>query len=209
VALIFFITTGEISLMSEHDSTLEILLKEYDALKSEQAQRIGFRDNLLYVTLSVFGGVISFAFSKDSQEKAYYALLILPWVSLILGWTYLVNDQKISAIGEYIKSKLAKRIGDISQTADNSQTYEFIFGWEKEHRCDLRRKRRKIEQLIIDLITFVVSGILAIGAFWVLVPHSSPYVKALAVIEGLLLLILGFEIFIYADLNVEEQGREQ
>lgn len=37
--------------MSDKDQILEIFFKEYDNLKSEQAQRIGFRDNLLYVTL--------------------------------------------------------------------------------------------------------------------------------------------------------------
>ena len=54
--------------MSNKDSTLEVLLAEYNCLKSEQAQRIGFRDNLLYVTLGVFGAVVSFAVSDPSHS---------------------------------------------------------------------------------------------------------------------------------------------
>lgn len=38
---------------------------------------------------------------------------------------------------------------------------ETIFGWEIAHRSDKHRKRRKIEQFIIDEITFVISGIIA------------------------------------------------
>lgn len=68
--------------MSDKDQILEIFFKEYDKLKSEQAQRIGFRDNLLYVTLGVFGAVVSIAVSNPSN---YYALLVVPWVCLILS----------------------------------------------------------------------------------------------------------------------------
>ncbi len=62
--------------MSDKDQILEIFFKEYDKLKSEQAQRIGFRDNLLYVTLGLFGTLVSFAVSNPSN---YYALLVVPW----------------------------------------------------------------------------------------------------------------------------------
>lgn len=75
-------------------------LQEYEKLKDEQTARIGFRDNLIYVALGVFGGLASFALTDASHM---YALLIVPWVCAVLGWTYLVNDEKISAIGAYIR----------------------------------------------------------------------------------------------------------
>ena len=93
--------------MSEKDSSLEVLLAEYNCLKSEQAQRIGFRDNLLYVTLGVFGAVVSFAVSDPAH---YHALLVIPWVCLILGWTYVVNDEKISSIGRHIRYTLVDKV---------------------------------------------------------------------------------------------------
>jgi hypothetical protein len=131
---------------------LDVYLQEYEKLKDEQTQRIGFRDNLLYVTLGVFGTVVTFAVSNKAN---YYALLVIPWVCLILGWTYLVNDEKITALGRYIRLTLVEKI---KQHTGNTDT-ESIFGWEIAHRNDQRRKRRKIEQLIIDEITFVFSGI--------------------------------------------------
>jgi hypothetical protein len=176
------------------DLVLNVWLAEYDKLKTEQSQRIGFRDNLLYVTLLVFGGVASFAVSNAAN---YYAFLVLPWASLILGWTYLVNDEKISAIGRYIRLTLVEKIKEKSGYSDLNS----LFGWEIAHRSDPRRSRRKIEQLIIDEITFVLSGIVALIAFWVLVPNVSAVIYILSGIEFFLLLVLGWEIIVYADLD--------
>ena len=58
----------------ELQQTLNIYLQEYDKLKDEQAQRIGFRDNLLYVTLALFWTLLAFAGDKANP----YALLVLP-----------------------------------------------------------------------------------------------------------------------------------
>ncbi len=178
--------------MSE-DPILKIWLLEYDKLKAEQTQRIGFRDNLLYVTLGLFGVILPFALSSPSN---YRALLVIPWVSLILGWTYLINDEKISAIGRYIRLTLTEKI----KTKTNHAEIESLFGWEIAHRSDTRRSRRKIEQLVVDQITFVVSGIAAVIIFWMLVPTASLVLKGLAIAEILFLLILAYEIIIYADL---------
>lgn len=179
--------------MSDKDQILNVLLAEYDKLKSEQAQRIGFRDNLLYVTLGLFGTVVSFAVSDPAN---YYALLVVPWICLILGWTYIVNDEKISAIGRYIRYKLVDKVKENTGYDD----LETLFGWEIAHRDDRHRKRRKIQQWIVDEITFVVSGLIALGAFWFLVPNPPFEVTILAWVELLLLIVLGVETFVYADL---------
>lgn len=180
--------------MSDKDQVLGVLLAEYDKLKSEQAQRIGFRDNLLYVTLGLFATIISFAVSNASN---YYALLVVPWVCLILGWTYVVNDEKISAIGKYIRYKLVDKVKEHTGYDD----LETLFGWEIAHRDDKHRKRRKIQQLIVDEITFVASGLIALGAFWFLVPNPPIGVTVLSWVELLLLIMLGVETYIYADLG--------
>ncbi|MEA5464406.1 hypothetical protein [Leptothoe sp. PORK10 BA2] len=171
---------------------LEIYLQEYQTLKAEQTARIGFRDNLLYVTIAVFGGILSFTLAN----KNYYALLIVPWVCLILGWTYLVNDEKISALSRYMRYDLTERIAKLT----NQSTIDGIFGWEIAHRSDLNRKRRKIQQLIIDQLTFVLSGIISLIAFWILIPKISISLWILSIVELLLILVLGIEIIIYSDL---------
>ena len=189
--------------MTEKEQLLQIYLTEYDKLKDEQSQRIGFRDNMIYVTLGTFGAIVSFALSN----KIYYPLLVTPWVCVILGWTYLVNDEKISAIGKYTRLTLTKQIkeliSDLEQQQTNAEDKEDIFFWEFAHRNDDRRKRRKIEQLIIDEITFVFSGFVALFAFWLSVSNLPLVIQILCGIELILIIILGVEIIIYADLSVK------
>ncbi len=191
----------------QQQQMLQVYLLEYDKLKEEQAQRIGFRDRILYVTLGLFGGILSFALSNKID---YYALLVIPWVCIILGWTYLVNDEKISAIGRYIRLTLVKKIKEPIDETNKEQTdiepkqtpdsdNESVFLWEVTHRSDRRRKRRKIEQLIIDEITFVLSGMVALFAFWFSVSNLHLLIHILCGIELIILLILGVEIIIYAD----------
>lgn len=185
-------------MIDQQQTKLEILLKEYEIVKAEQAARIGFRDNLLYVTLTLFGGILVYAFSK---EGVYLSFLILPWVSLIMGWTYLVNDQKITALGHYVRYTLTNQLAKQLSIAENSPDIEQIFGWEIAHRDDPLRKRRKIEQLIIDEITFVLSGIGALIAFQIKTVNPDGLLQSVCGFEFVLLLALGIEIVIYADLG--------
>ncbi|MGF1522323.1 MAG: hypothetical protein ACFBSF_08405 [Leptolyngbyaceae cyanobacterium] len=179
--------------MERNEQTLQILLEEYRALKAEQGSRIGFRDNLLYVTLGLFGGIASFAVSND---QANHAFLVIPWVCIVMGWTYVVNDEKISAIGRYVRDNLEDRISALmGRAADN----KYLFGWETAHRDDPRRKSRKYLQLFIDETTFVFSGLTALLVYWLL-SQLSDLTILLSAIEAILLIGLGIQIAIYADL---------
>jgi hypothetical protein len=55
-------------------------------------------------------------------------LLLAPPVSVILGWTYLMNDAAISAIGRYIRTELASRLATLTRTAGP------VLGWETDVR---------------------------------------------------------------------------
>lgn len=184
----------------EQRQRLDVYLQEYGKLKDEQAQRIGFRDNLLYVTLALFGTVLALAMGEKANP---YALLVLPWASLVLGWTYLVNDWKITAIGQYIRYTLVEKVSELTGEADKGiEAVESLFGWELANRRDPQRKLRKIQQLIVDEIAFVLSGMVALVAFWKQMPPAIPLeAQVLSWIELVLLVILGIQIFTYADLG--------
>jgi hypothetical protein len=85
----------------------DVYIREFEALKTEQVQRISFRDNMLYVTLVAVGGISAFALEGSTNafvpSLRLSALLVIPWIGAVLGWTYVINDEKISAIGDYIK----------------------------------------------------------------------------------------------------------
>ncbi|MDN3358106.1 hypothetical protein [Actinomadura sp. DC4] len=121
----------------------QLLLTEYQTIKDEQKARIGFRDNLLYVTLAAVAAVIVAA----AQAKQPGMLLALPPVCVVLGWTYLVNDEKISAIGDYVRTELGPRL---AAAAGSSGTAEVVFKWETAHRSAARRRSRKLIQCAVD-----------------------------------------------------------
>ena len=175
------------------EQILSIYLQEYDKLKDEQIQRIGFRDALIYTTLGAFGALLSFVVTNNLN---YHALLVAPWICVILGWTYLVNDDKISAIGRYIREDLNNKISSI---IDNENQRSEMLSWETFHRSDDKRKRRKIEQFIIDQITFVFSGLTALVYFWRAFECKTLTVEIICGLELFLLLVLAIEIWIYAD----------
>jgi len=179
--------------------TVKVLLEEYKVLKSEQKGRIGFRDNLLYVTVAAVGAVASVATSRDGPLSV---LLVVPWVTFILGWTYLVNDQKISSIGEYTRLNLDKRIRCLIGSSSNQ-----LFGWEVMHRSDELRVERKWTQFIVDLLTFVGSGTGCIVLYLLREPNISRIAYLLCGLEALLMIQLGVQIVTYLEWKREQPGQ--
>jgi len=187
---------------SDKERVLQVLLQEYTSLKSEQGARIRFRDNLLYTTIGAVGAIASVALGGFSGGTGpiRHAFLLVPWVTAILGWTYLVNDEKITAIRRYIDSSLAPRIEEV--IGDSYK--DFAFGWEHFHRSDGQRKDRKGVQLAIDLWTFVISGIGAVGAFSIRALQNLPSGNLLyfdmlaAAADMIILLVLGGQFIAYS-----------
>ncbi|MGH3155127.1 MAG: hypothetical protein ACRDNF_00915 [Streptosporangiaceae bacterium] len=154
-------------------------LAEYQQLKAEQTARIGFRDNLMYVTLVAIAGTLTITHSAHS--RAY--LLLVPPVTCVLGWTYLANDHMISAIGRYIREHPALP----------------GMRWETEHPADRRRRSRKVIQLAVDLAAFTGSALAALTAFW-LTPGPPLLILASAA-EALATAVLAWQFTAYADLR--------
>ncbi|MEU1133731.1 hypothetical protein ABZ383_28380 [Streptomyces sp. NPDC005900] len=144
--------------MTSTDDVTEskILLAEYDRLKEEQKTRIGFRDNLLYFTLAAATAIVAIT----AQSGRSRLLLSVPAICLILGWTYLVNDEKISVIGHYVRDRLGPRLGELASAQGA------LFEWEVYHRSVAGRAVRKRLQTAVDLFTYLVLPMVCTTAFW-------------------------------------------
>ncbi|MGA4996526.1 hypothetical protein ACPCB7_00705 [Streptomyces arboris] len=136
----------------------EALLLEYEVLKAEQKARIIARDHLMYATLAGLVSVLVVVLTADAPTGA---VLLLPPVCLVLGWTYLANDQKISAAGRYLRDELAPRLAELTGTRPDE-----VLGWEWAHRSEPGRSAAKILQLAVDLIMFVVPTAVAVVLHW-------------------------------------------
>lgn len=174
--------------MSERDDVTvgQLLLAEYQSVKDEQKTRIGFRDNLLYVTLTILAAVIA----ATAQARQPAMLLALPPVCVVLGWTYLVNDEKISAIGAYVRGDLGPRLAQLAGA-------EKVFDWEVVHRSDVRRRSRKAIQCGIDLLAFCAVPLAGLLVYWASGKTSSGLV-VLSAVEALTIVGLGIQVVLYA-----------
>jgi hypothetical protein len=172
---------------------VDIYLREYDKLKDEQIARIGFRDNLIYATLVAIGGVLSFALADPAK---LHALLLLPLANVVIGWTYITNDQKISSIGRYIRSVLLLKLREASQEPGAQ-----FFGWEFTPRIEQQRLWRKLIQLVVNEALFVGSCLVALIAYFQLATAPAALAGWIAGVEVVLLLVLAFEIGRSADIR--------
>lgn len=139
------------------DSSRAVLLAEYEALKAEQTSRIVLRDRLMYAALAALAATLALVVQATGRP---YLLLLLPLVCVVLGWTYFVNDQKISAIGRYLGRHLAPSL------VDSSHPVEQVLTWESVHRCDPLRRLDKSMQLVVDLLLFAVPALLSVVLYW-------------------------------------------
>lgn len=165
-----------------------LLLAEYDRIKEEQKTRIGFRDNLLYFTLAASSAVL--AITVQSGEA--HLLLAVPVICLVLGWTYLVNDEKISAVGCYIRDRLGPRLAELSGARGA------VFGWEAYHRDDASRTMRKRLQTAVDLFTYVALPMACVTAFWCS-PAVQPLLVSVSLAQTAALAVLGWQFLRYAE----------
>ncbi|MEU6255129.1 hypothetical protein [Streptomyces sp. NPDC047043] len=167
-------------------TTGQLLLAEYQTVKDEQKSRIGFRDNLLYVTLAVVAAVIAAA----AQARQPAMLLALPPVTVVLGWTYLVNDEKISAIGRFVRDDLGPRLAQLAHA-------EGAFAWETVHRGDARRRSRKAIQCAVDLLAFCVVPLAGLTVYWA-AGQTTAGLLFLSALEALAVIGLGVQVVLYA-----------
>lgn len=154
---------------------LDVLLAEYKALKDEQRSRIDRREHLVYGTLTALAAAVVAA------SKLPSALLLLPVITLVLGWTHLTSDHMISAVGRYLREDLGVRLSAL--------TGQPALGWEHDHAGDTRRRQRKRLQLAVDLLTFPVPALVSLVVYLALVRPAAPgWIAALLLAAGTLLL---------------------
>lgn len=178
------------------DSSRAVLLAEYEALKAEQTSRIVLRDRLMYAALAALAATLALVVQPTVRP---YLLLLLPLVCVVLGWTYFVNDQKISAIGRYLGRHLAPSLGASTNRAERVLTWEFV------HCCDPLRRLDKSMQLAVDLLMFAVPALLSVVLYW-----TADGVRAdllvVSIAEALGTLGFAARVIVAADLWVRAQG---
>lgn len=171
----------------------DVHLAEYNKLKEEQNDRIKTRDNLTYLTI----GAAVAAVAGALQAHSALLLLALPVVSAALGWKYIANDQKVSAIGAHLRTITAPRL--------EQEVGEPVLGWETAHRNDARRRMRMRVQLGADLLTFAVPPAAGIVVWAVLGPVNAGGVAAAVIGVGLVAALV-WQLVLHAEVGSRCSG---
>lgn len=162
---------------------IDLLSSEVRMLKDEQRDRIKTRDGLVYSVIVAVAAV-----AGGTRLAGANVPLLLPPVTLLLGWTYLNNDEKISAIGAHLRTQLAPRLTVLAGTE--------VLTWESAHRADRRYRQRKAIQLVVDLVAFIVPAAAAVIWYWAHGP-ANPVLLAVSIVEAAAALTGAWQIIIY------------
>jgi hypothetical protein len=178
-------------------AALDLHRTEYAELKDEQRVRMTTRDNLGYATWAGIGLVVA-AGRITGPEASPVLWLALPFVVVVLGWTRLQNDIKISRIGEYIRHDLAPRL--------SAQVGEPVFTWEGAHNGPgSRRGLRMVCQLVVDLALYAAAPVAALVGYWTAASLAWQWV-VVSVVEALF--VAGLAIMITLHSGVRLRGRD-
>jgi hypothetical protein len=130
------------------------------------------------------------------QTAEVRLLLLVAPVCVVLGWTYFVNDNRITAIGRYIETVI------VAAVAARTRSQMPVLAWEQQHRSGRGRRSRKVWQATVDLLTFVVSMFAALAVVALASPPS-PELAAAVGVEALVGVLLAYQIVAQA---VRESG---
>ena len=178
---------GRLTMSNSDSGHIDVLRDELKILKDEQRDRIRARDNMIYSLIVAIAAVAGGTKLVDAAIP-----LLLPPIALALGWTYLVNDQKVSAIGRYVRTDLASRLSAL--VGDD------VLRWETAHRSDNRRRQRKGIQLAVDLMVFAAPAAVAVIWYWANSP-ANPLLVLASIVEALAVLVTAWQFIAYADIR--------
>lgn len=111
----------------DSEQTLEGIKLEYTALRSEIVQRIGLRQQLISITLTIAGVMLGFGINNGSIALVYPPLAAF----LAIAWTQ--NDNRVRDAATYIRDHLEPKVPGL--------------GWEnhvqEERKRTLNKKWRR------------------------------------------------------------------
>jgi hypothetical protein len=164
---------------------VDLLRDEVKTLKDEQRDRIKTRDGLIYSVIVAVAAV-----AGGTRLAGAGVPLLLPPVTLLLGWTYLINDQMVSAIGRHLRTQLAPRLAELAGAE--------VLLWESTRLIDGRFRQRKTIQLLVDLLAFIVPALAAVVWYWAHGPVN-PALLVVSIVEAAAALTGAWQIIVYAE----------
>jgi hypothetical protein len=163
---------------------------EYGALKAEQIERIKQRDTFLNLNIIAVGLIGTLAAQARGLGQIW---LLIPWVTFILGWAYLINDDKVSAIGAHIRRAMGRD--------------EASLEWESSEKGFLSAAKRQVGEIAVFLTSFVLPTAPALGLFLADIPRGTLGALLLLAAAGELILTVWLAATFLASVVLRRRAR--
>lgn len=129
---------------------------EHMTLKTEQLERIKQRDTFLNLNIVALGVFAAIAVQNQKQAAAW---LVVPWLTAIIGWAYLSNDDKVTAIARHLTATVDTRTAALS--------------WEAGQKGLLPLWVRRLAEVVVFLLSFVLPTPVAIALYATAYPETT------------------------------------
>jgi len=163
--------------------SLQCCLEEHRALREHITSDMESMRHLTIVNVAALGSIIAVALSDANN---WLILLVIPWISCLLGLTAYFHSRRVSQVGLYIRDILYKRLADITGQ-------ENVMEWESYLRTK-EEERPYVTRLFsisgMHLLGFAISSVLAIALPANLILHSTYPLIALWGVDIILTLTL-------------------
>jgi hypothetical protein len=151
-------------LFSLAEMEIELLTKEYDALRAEMIARLGSQTQVTTIATLLLGGIVTLMPLLLSRANLQVLGVFQPYlvtglltVSLLftsLLWSFMDNDVQIAEIGEYLDTQLRMRVFELLNVKDETLR---VMNWGRYRLRTRFRRHSKDNPLLLNTAVFMLN----------------------------------------------------
>lgn len=188
------------------EQTVDIVLAEYNTLRTELLQRLATRYQIMGLAFSAFSAILAVQAFGAGSAAGLYLVLLYPLLAFFLLNVYISNSRHMRTIQMYIKLRI-----EACLIAELKPPFSGNFGWQtyydKNNSGPNKAQFSSIGGRFVFPATAVVTIVAAFPGVWLDAGSKSPFVYALFWV-AIVSLVVSFAQTIW-DLRSEYTSRKK
>lgn len=159
------------------EQTVDIVLAEYNTLRTEVLQRLATRYQIMGLAFSAFAAILAVQAFGTASQAGLYLVLLYPILAFFLLNVYISNSRHMRTIEDYIKRNIEESI-----QSKLNPSFQGSFGWQTYYDNDDRVLKKgqftSIGGRFVFPATAVVTIVSAFPGVWLEGGNKSPFLYA-------------------------------
>lgn len=160
------------------EQTVDIVLAEYNTLRTELLQRLATRYQIMGLAFSAFAAILAVQAFGAGSEAGLYLVLLYPILAFFLLNVYIANSRPMRLMEDYIKKRI-----EASIIEELNSPFKENFGWQTYYDDGNRVLKRgqftSIGGRFVFPATAVVTLVSAFPGVWLDAGNKPPFVYAI------------------------------